>query len=193
MRPKKAIRRGLELLRTRGSERVCPICERQAARFLPYRNLSEPERRCAGCGSLERHRLLWVALSKRDAFRGRDLILHVAPEPCLEGRLRERLGNRYLTLDLNRPTTQLRADLTNLPFKDGSVDAVICSHVLEHIPNDRGAIRELYRVLKPSGWAALLVPIMRPNDTEEDPSVQDPEERLKRYGHREHVRKCLAV
>ena len=52
----------------------------------------------------------------------------------------------------------VRADLTALPFPDGSFDTVIASEVLEHIPNDADAIAEIARVVRPGGRVAVTVP-----------------------------------
>lgn len=52
----------------------------------------------------------------------------------------------------------LRGDALVLPFPDGSFDRIVASEVLEHIPDDRGAMRELARVLKPGGSVAVTVP-----------------------------------
>jgi SAM-dependent methyltransferase len=51
-----------------------------------------------------------------------------------------------------------RMDVTCLPFKNHSFDQVICSEVLEHIPDDAGAISELVRILKPQKNLAVSVP-----------------------------------
>jgi len=80
-------------------------------------------------------------------------------------------------------------DITNLPFEDDIFDAIICSHVLEHIQNDKKAISELFRILKPGGFAILQVPISKILETTfEDPSVILPEERKKIFGQFDHVR-----
>jgi SAM-dependent methyltransferase len=79
-----------------------------------------------------------------------------------------------------------RFDVTKLPFADGSFDAIICLHVLEHVEDDLSAMREFRRVLTPEGLAVLQVPIGG-DTTIEDP-VTDPRERLKRYGQEDHVR-----
>ena len=52
----------------------------------------------------------------------------------------------------------VRGDLLHLPFPDASVDRVMASEVLEHIPDDAGAMAEIFRVLKPGGRAAVTVP-----------------------------------
>jgi ubiquinone/menaquinone biosynthesis C-methylase UbiE len=80
----------------------------------------------------------------------------------------------------------VRLDVTKLPFADGSFDAIICLHVLEHVDDDISAMREFRRVLTPGGLAVLQVPIGG-DTTIEDP-VTDPRERLKRYGQEDHVR-----
>jgi SAM-dependent methyltransferase len=56
----------------------------------------------------------------------------------------------------------LQGDATTLPFADASFDRVITSEVLEHIPADTAAIRELVRVLKPGGTFAATVPTWLP-------------------------------
>jgi len=49
-------------------------------------------------------------------------------------------------------------DALRLPFADGTFDRVICAEVLEHVPDDRGAMAEIARVLRPGGTAAVTVP-----------------------------------
>ncbi|MFZ1038020.1 MAG: methyltransferase domain-containing protein, partial [Smithella sp.] len=50
------------------------------------------------------------------------------------------------------------ADITKLPFADSSFDCVICSEVMEHIPDHEKALKELDRILKPQGTLAVSVP-----------------------------------
>ncbi len=66
-------------------------------------------------------------------------------------------------------------------------DLILCSHVLEHIPDDRGALRQLRRVLRPGGAAVIQVPL-RTGPTDEDASVVDPAARHRRFGQFDHVR-----
>ena len=83
----------------------------------------------------------------------------------------------------------VHADITQIPFVDDSFDVILCSHVLEHVPEDRQAMRELCRVLKPDGWALLLVPISsRRAETYEDATVVAPEDRERLFGQFDHVR-----
>ena len=50
------------------------------------------------------------------------------------------------------------ADINRLPFADASFDCVICSEVLEHIPEHEKALKELVRILKPQGTLVVSVP-----------------------------------
>ncbi len=79
-------------------------------------------------------------------------------------------------------------DITDVQYPDDTFDVIYCSHVLEHVPEDRKAMRELRRVLAPAGWAVLQVPITA-EETFEDPSVTDPEERERLFGQCDHVRR----
>ena len=115
-------------------------------------------------------------------------MLHVAPEISFESRLKRLLGSSYLTADLFNPRAMVKMDITDIQYDDETFDVVYCSHVLEHVPDDRKAMRELRRVLKSDGWAVLLVPITA-DETFEDPSVTDPAERLRLFGQEDHVRR----
>jgi ubiquinone/menaquinone biosynthesis C-methylase UbiE len=115
-------------------------------------------------------------------------MLHVAPQRCFESRFRERLGDNYLTADLFDTYAMVKMDITNIEYADQSFDVIYCSHVLEHVQDDKRAMREFYRVLKNNGWAILLVPITSER-TFEDPSIVEPLERLKAFGEEVHVRR----
>jgi SAM-dependent methyltransferase len=173
-----------------GTARWCPVCEHRANRFTRFKHHPNREGMCVFCRSLERHRFFWLyAQAHTDLFDGRrKRVLHVAPEPCFVGQLRRRLGNGYLTADLMSPRAMVKMDITAIQFPDATFDVIYCSHVLEHVPDDRRAMREFCRVLKPDGWAILLVPITA-TQTFEDPSVVDPAERLRLFGQEDHVRR----
>jgi SAM-dependent methyltransferase len=133
---------------------------------------------------------VWLLLNNEtDLFDGRDKnVLHFAPERCLEPLLRRRLGAGYQTADLEREDVDLRLDVTDLRLPDDSFDVIICSHILEHVPDDRQAMQELHRILASDGWALVVVPMTR-EMTFEDPTIIDPEERLRAFGQRDHVRR----
>ena len=173
-----------------GRGRWCPICEKPSRRFRPFGVEKREDARCPHCGSLERHRLAWLFFSRAtDLFAGdRKRLLHVAPEPCLEAKLRSRLGKGYLSADLQNPRAMVKMDVTAIQFPGEFFDAIYCSHVLEHVMDDRKAMREFYRVLRPGGWAVLLVPISAER-TVEDPAIAKPDERLRIFGQEDHVRR----
>lgn len=170
----------------------CPICDHRADEFLVFGggNVKRPNALCPGCGALERHRLVWLyLLNETDLFEGteRRRMLHVAPEPMLEQRLRDEPLIDYLSADLDAGVAQEQMDITDIQHPDGSFDVIYCSHVFEHVPDDAQAMRELCRVLRPDGWAILQVPILLER-TDEAPTMTDPEERLRRFAQRDHVR-----
>lgn len=138
---------------------------------------------------MERDRLLWLFFDRSQGLLPSGLrILHVAPERPLRARL-ERLAGEYVSGDLRADFGSLRIDVTSLPFPDASFDALICNHVLEHVPDDRRAMRELRRVLRPGGWAILLVPDVAADTTHEDLGVVNRAERRRIFGQEDHVRR----
>jgi SAM-dependent methyltransferase len=173
----------------RGTGRYCPICEKTSKSFGPFGLDLREDAQCMHCGSLERHRLVWLYLQRKTHLfdSGPKTILHVAPEGAFVPRLRERFGGGYITADLHDAYTMVKMDVMDIQFSDNTFDFINCSHVLEHVPDDRLAMREFYRILKPDGFAILLVPIWR-EVTFEDPSVVEPEERLRVFGQSDHVR-----
>jgi SAM-dependent methyltransferase len=148
-----------------------------------------PAARCPVCGALERHRLIWLyCRAKTDLFDGRPKrLLHVAPEPCLTRELRHIDALEYVGADLESRHAMVKMDVTAIQFDDASFDVILCNHVLEHVPDDQKAMRELLRVLKPGGWAIMQVPI-KGETTQEDPAVTSATERTRLYGQHDHVR-----
>ncbi len=140
-----------------GSARFCPLCESRVRRFYPAGLDRRPDARCPVCGSLERHRLFRIVAEKRtDLFDERARrVLHIAPEGAIERLVRRLPGVRYLSADLEDPRAMVRMDITDIGYPDGSFDVLLCSHVLEHVPDDRKALREFYRVLSPGGWGMI--------------------------------------
>jgi SAM-dependent methyltransferase len=171
-----------------GSGVACPCCGREFRKFARFYGAND---QCPGCGSLMRHRA--VLLYLRDVLKVKstaEAILHVAPEPAMSRWLSSRPAAEYVSVDLESPLADVHADLTDLPFGDDSFDLIVCSHVLEHIPEDRRAIAELHRVLQPGGTAIVQVPIHPIETTIEDVSVTSPAERQRVFGQWDHVRVC---
>jgi SAM-dependent methyltransferase len=135
--------------------------------------------------------MVWVFFHRRtDLFNGRPkTVLHVAPEAEFENALSKAIGDGYITADLLEPRARVRMDITDIQYPAEFFDIIVCSHVLEHVPNDRKAMAEFARVLKPKGWAAIMVPCFpERGGTFEDFSVTDPAQRLKLFGQEDHVR-----
>jgi SAM-dependent methyltransferase len=168
---------------------VCPICETAADAFLPFGLAQRPDAQCPSCGSIERHRMLWLYLRDfTDHLERPCRVLHTAPEPALAARLRRIHGRGYVAVDRFDPAADVAADLKALPFSDGAFDLVLSSHVLEHVAHDRPAIAELARVLTPGGRALVMVPYDPERPTYEDPSITTPEGRMAAFGHPFHHR-----
>lgn len=168
-----------------GRTRTCPCCGGNFRKFLTRGHPARPEAGCPRCGSLERHRL--VSLYLRDLGPGEaGRVLHFAPTKATMP-LYRRIASEYVTTDLVEHV-DVNADITALPFPDERWDLIVCSHVLEHVGDDRRALRELRRVLAPDGKALLVVPRNHGVATDEDPSVTDPAERTRRFGQHDHVR-----
>jgi SAM-dependent methyltransferase len=173
----------------RGSGVVCVLCGSEWRAFGPLGG--GPNRQCPRCFSLERHRLLWLYLERErgELFATDNRVLHIAPEQSLQKRLRALPRLDYLSGDLDSRLADVRLDVTDLSFPDASFDVVICNHVLEHVLDDRRAMSELYRVLRPGGWGVAMVPDVEKETTFEDPTAVTPEQRLALFGQADHVRR----
>jgi SAM-dependent methyltransferase len=174
----------------RGNRVACPVCDGRFRHFIPGGVVRRANARCPACGSLERHRLLWLYLGRRtDLFTVNRRVLHVAPEPPLARRLSSLANLDYVSIDLESPRAMMKMDATRLAFPDRWFDLILCFHVLEHIPDDRAAMREFLRVLNPGGRAILQSPFDPARaETYEDSSVTSPEARERAFGQRDHVR-----
>jgi SAM-dependent methyltransferase len=163
----------------KGNNVKCPCCGSTYLTFLPAGIARRANAACIKCGSLERHRNLWLFFSaNRELFKNHIKLLHPAPEKIFYKKFLADRNIDYYPIDL-RPTAYnygvktIEMDLTDLRYKDNFFDAIICNHVLEHIPDDTKAMREMYRVLKPGGWAIINVPTNPQLDhTIEDPHIK---------------------
>jgi SAM-dependent methyltransferase len=152
---------------------------------------------CPECGSQVRHRMLAAVFDGLCSTPGLDersllfkkTILHFAPERQLHERIR-RVSARYTSADFERGDCDLRLDISSmLEIADCSYDVLIACDVLEHVPDDMAASREIFRILRPGGMAILTVPQQdSPASTDEDLSVVSEEERTNRFGQKDHVR-----
>ncbi|MDQ3724143.1 MAG: class I SAM-dependent methyltransferase [Actinomycetota bacterium] len=175
--------------RHRGSTVHCPVCDNRFDRFKDDWN--RPDALCWRCGAQERHRAQWLLFERRPRLLGEARsLLHFSPEWCLRKRLAAWPGLRYVTSDLDRSQdADLRLDVTALELPDDAFDAVICSHVLEHVHDDDLAMRELCRVTAPGGFALVMVPLALDRaSTYEDASITASEDRRREFLQHDHVR-----
>ncbi len=171
-----------------GRTHYCPVCcsnIRAFFRFGPLINSC-----CPVCASLRRHRVAWLFLQQNtNLFKPTPKkMLHVAPELCFKLKFQQIPFLDYVAADLRDRDITVKMDITSIPHADNTFDIIFCSHVLEHVPNDRRAMREMVRVLKPGGWAVVMVPVRMNQLTDEDLAVTDPLERERRFGQHNHVR-----
>ncbi len=173
-----------------GDDHYCPICESTVKEFRPFVTMKQAW--CPVCGSMPWHRLAHLVFQKRtnlfDATPKR--MLHIAPELEFAKRFRSMPQLDYVAADLDtsRPMVTEKMDICDIRHPDQTFDVIYCSHVLEHVPDDRKAMREFQRVLKLGGWAVLIVPMFE-EPTDEDPAITDPAERERRFGQVDHVRR----
>jgi SAM-dependent methyltransferase len=186
------VRRGIRsvsALLYSGGEYYCPCCRRHVRRWVS--SFAGPATACPACGSRLRQRLLMMYFAEHtDVLTAPLRMLHFAPEQCLHDRFRSAPALDYVTADLEGlPMVDVRADMMDLPFEDACFDVILVSHVLEHVPDDGRAMRELARVLASGGRAFLQHPIdhARPV-TYEDPSIVDEAGRSAAFGQWDHVR-----
>ena len=196
----------------------CSVCSRHVSSFLPidsdYLNSlrthgwkyqaaeSETSNQesylCPHCGATDRERLYALYLSNYFQTippNSTVKILDFAPSATLSGFIRKLIARAphsfsYVTTDLFRQDVDDNVDIMEMNcYAESSFDFFICSHVLEHVADDKKALRELYRVLKSGGRGILVVPIILTiSEIDEDPSVTDPAERWRRFGQFDHVR-----
>ncbi len=167
--------------------RTCPICGYHGL-FPAFGQPPRFDARCGSCGSLERHRLIWLMVLREDFFEDDHAVLHFAPEQQLSGRIRVRV-DRYETADLREAdilTHRVNIEDTGLP--DCSYDRIVCNHVLEHV-DDTKALAELFRMLRPGGKALLSTPVIEGwAKTYEPEGIDSREARKLHFGQADHVR-----
>jgi SAM-dependent methyltransferase len=167
-----------------GNKVICPCCNGHFRKFLPFGSSQRPNAHCPKCGSLERHRSIWLYLKNNTTFLSDNLkVLHIAPEPIFQKYFISMPNLDYVSADLESPLAMVRMDIMNILYEEASFDVILCSHVLEEVVDDKKAMRELFRVLKPGGWAILQSPVdLKRSQTFEDPGVASPEDRKRLFG-----------
>lgn len=191
----------------------CPVCDSRVIAFLPLPEFFRENQQkygfpfadsdaetcnttaylCPSCEASDRDRLYALYLGDYLKSLNNAELVDFGPSEPLSAFIRRLIKGRnirYRTADLLTDNADDRVDITDLrSYEDDRFDSFICSHVLEHVPDDRKALRELYRILKPGGKAILMVPIIMSIDQiDEDASVTDEAERWRRFGQGDHIR-----
>jgi O-antigen biosynthesis protein len=191
----------------------CPVCATKVAAFIPLatampalqqeledagyelfdaaETLNRDAYLCPVCACSDRDRLYalwierWLTQSKSSAPAK---LVDFAPSSGLSRFLRQRF--EYRSADLFSPRADDQIDLQDMAaYADGRFDAFVCSHVLEHVADDRKAMRELHRILAVGGWGIAMVPInSRASETDEETEPSSARERIRRFGQADHVR-----
>lgn len=174
---------------------ICPIENKKYQCFIPEVNGVWRSEITPGNGARSRHRLIWLFLKQEtQLFTQPSTLLHIAPEHCYFEQFVKIPHLNYLPGDkmvvgYGKQSGVEYMDLLDLPQKDRTIDYVLCNQVLEHIPDDMTAIKEMYRVLKPGGEAIVTVPIREDLEkTYENESIITPQERTQHFGQWDHVR-----
>lgn len=166
--------------------RECPICGYMGY-FYGYGYPFVCDVVCPNCNSLERQRFLVLTDRREKFFAGKD-VLHFAPELSIRRYLETQGLRSYKTADLFANNVDLKLDIENIAQPDAMFDVVLCSHVLEHV-DDRKALSELRRILRPGGLLIAMFPIIEGwNVTYENSAVSEPGDRLLHFGQHDHVR-----
>jgi SAM-dependent methyltransferase len=172
--------------RSKALKRHCTICGYEGF-FRSFGFPPRPDARCPECGALERHRLLKLWLdSNANEITGRD-VLHFAPEEAMAALFRG-LARVYKSADIEKDRADLVLNIEAMEMADGTYSCIVCSHILEHV-DDRRALAEMYRVLRPGGLAIIMTPVIEGwSRTYENPSITTPRGRQYHFGQPDHVR-----
>ncbi len=183
---------GVTSLIYKGTKNECPCCNGTFKKFLTFDGygVKRENARCPKCGSLERHRLLWLFMKNELNITSKKLnLLHIAPEPGIQQLLEPLKNIDYLSADIAHPLAMVKMDITDIKYPDNSFDAIICAHVLNHVNDDAKAMSELYRVMRPTGWIIVQTPVdYNREHTFEDATVKTEADRKKVFGQQDLAR-----
>jgi len=215
---KKRIKELRVVMYSLGAKYNCPVCGSRINRFQPlpefyinnikrhgYRykfeqaeTLNYHSYSCPLCGASDRDRLYALYIQDYLDRVGHDMAIRIidfAPSAPLSLFIRNLItasgqNISYITADMNMEGVDFKVDVADMRiYDDDQFDFFICSHVLEHVADDRKALRELHRILKPQGSGILMVPVnLGVAEIDEEPSITDESERWRRFGQNDHVR-----
>lgn len=167
-----------------GNKFSCPVCNSKLKNFIALEN---GESLCPKCGSLARNRRLWTILEQNFLKTGNS-VLDFSPSRSLYRKLKKYPTIKYISSDFaGEFLADLQLDITQIDAPDESYDLIICYHILEHITEDRKAMKELFRVLKRGGSCLVQTPL-KEGDIYEDWTITSAKERKIHFGQEDHVR-----
>ena len=212
-------RNPLSFIKYFGNKCYCPVCDSNFSRFISipevtksdlfltdilvnghrnsitnYETFNFQTFFCPICGAQDKVRMMAFFiknfLNKSNNGQTKIKLLHFTPEAGLYDFLSKINNIEYYTSDLERTDVDFNFDLHNCTeIENNSFDLIICSHVLEHVENDKRCMSEIKRMLKQNGIALLMVPIMLTIDKDyENDAITIPEQRLLHFGQEDHVR-----
>lgn len=155
--------------------------------------LNEEEYSCPNCGASDRDRLIVSFLEKeglQEAAEGLRL-LQIAPAAAISRWINKKCPHiQYDTTDLYMDHVTFHSDIMDMHMvPDETYDVIICSHVLEHVQDDRKALSELKRTLKPEGKVIFLVPVdLNATCIDEEWGLSEAEN-WRRFGQGDHCRR----
>lgn len=190
----------------------CPLCKTRITHYDPipsglaqtaaaYGYRAEPlqpeffnrdRMTCPHCGGMDRERISAEYLLRKLGKNFADphfVLMEFAPRPIMRDFLQREFVLTHKTADISMPDVDFTLDMTNMPaMASTSVNAWLCLHILEHIPDDDAALRELLRILRPGGFGLLLTPISLALPHTDEDFAASPAERWRRFGQDDHVR-----
>lgn len=154
--------------------------------------LNSEEYSCPNCGASDRDRIIISFLKKEGLEESAEgtKVLQIAPAASISGWITLHCPHiKYETTDLYMEDVSYPSDIMNMEMvSDETYDVIICSHVLEHVQDDRKALREMKRILKPEGKIIFLVPInLDAAGIDEEWGLPE-EENWRRFGQGDHCR-----
>lgn len=184
LRNEEYLRRGMYLFYA-GKNHFCPVCTKSSRKFILNQRKEEL---CSYCGSMPRDRRLMTVFNEEFDLNKNIKLLDFSPSRSFYRALKKKDNLDYFPSDLSTDfIAEYRYDITEIPVEDEFFDAIICFHILEHVPEDMKAMKELYRVLSPKGVALVQTPF-KEGDIYENEQIQSPEDRRLHFGQEDHVR-----
>lgn len=155
--------------------------------------LNREEYTCRHCGASDRDRLIISFLKKAMLQEASEhtKLLQIAPARPISMWIKSHCPQiEYDTTDLFMEDVTFRSDIMNMKgVPDESYDVIICSHVLEHVRDDRKALGEMKRILKSDGKIIFLVPVdLNATCIDEEWGLSE-EENWRRFGQGDHCRR----